>query len=189
VTVVGLGGVGMAALAVAAALGHPVVGVDPVPQKRFTALRLGAGAVYEPAAAIEQGGRAAVVVEAAGSISAFETAVALTAPGGTTVTVGLPPPQAMAQISPLTLTAEARTIVGSYLGSAVPERDIPRYVGLWRAGKLPLESLVSARIALDDLGAAMDRLASGQVLRQLVTFGDRRVSEPSSSPAVERTRS
>jgi Zn-dependent alcohol dehydrogenase len=95
----------------------------------------------------------------------------------------------MARISPLTLTAEARTIVGSYLGSAVPERDIPRYVGLWRAGKLPLESLVSARIALDDLGAAMDRLASGQVLRQLVTFGDRRVSEPSSSPAVERTRS
>jgi alcohol dehydrogenase len=147
-----------------------VIGVDPVPQKRFTALRMGAEAVHEPAAAVDHGTLARVVIEAAGSVPAFETALSLTAPGGTTVTVGLPPPQAMARISPLTLTAEARTIVGSYLGSAVPERDIPRYVELWRAGKLPLEALVSARITLDGLGVAMDRLASGQQLRQLISF-------------------
>ncbi len=109
-------------------------------------------------------------VEAAGSARAFETAYALTAPGGTTVTVGLPHPDARASISPLSLTAEARTVVGSYLGSAVPSRDIPRYVELWRAGRLPLDRLVSDRITLDDLPAALDRLASGAALRQLVTF-------------------
>ena len=94
------------------------------------------------------------MIEAAGSARAFETALALTAPGGTTVTVGLPAPDARASVSPLQLTAEARTVIGSYLGSAVPSRDIPRYVELWRAGRLPLERLVSSRIRLDELDAA-----------------------------------
>jgi alcohol dehydrogenase len=110
------------------------------------------------------------VIEAAGAARAFETAVDLTAPGGTTVTVGLPSPEARAGVSPLRLTAEARTIVGSYLGSAVPSRDIPRYVDLWRAGRLPLERLVSSHVGLDGIDAAMDRLAGGGELRQLIVF-------------------
>lgn len=172
VVVVGLGGVGMAALLVAVALGHDVVGVDPVPEKLATARELGAAAAHTPAEAVDRGVRAPVVVEAAGSVRAFETALALTSPGGTTVTVGLPSPDARAAVSPLTLTAEARTVVGSYLGSAVPTRDIPAYVDLWRAGRLPLERLVSSRVALDDLDSAMDRLAAGGELRQLLTFDE-----------------
>ncbi|GAA1854905.1 alcohol dehydrogenase catalytic domain-containing protein [Myceligenerans crystallogenes] len=169
VAVVGLGGVGMAALLVAAALGHEVIAVDAVPAKVELARGLGAAA-YTPQEAGDAGIRAPVVVEAAGSARAFETAFGMTAPGGTTVTVGLPHPGARAAISPLTLTAEARTVVGSYLGSAVPGRDIPVYVDLWRAGKLPLEKLVSDRITLDDLPGALDRLASGAALRQLIEF-------------------
>ncbi|MFI8526115.1 zinc-binding dehydrogenase [Promicromonospora sukumoe] len=170
VAVVGLGGVGMAALLVAVALGHEVVGVDAVPAKLDLARELGATLALGPQEAADQELRAPVVIEAAGSARAFETAYALTAPGGTTVTVGLPHPDARASISPLSLTAEARTVVGSYLGSAVPSRDIPRYVELWRDGRLPLERLVSDRITLDDLPAALDRLASGAALRQLVMF-------------------
>ncbi|MGP6169790.1 alcohol dehydrogenase catalytic domain-containing protein [Microbacterium sp. A196] len=168
VIVVGLGGVGMAALLVAIALGHEVIGVDAVPAKVALARELGAAAAFEPADAAAAGLLAPVVIEAAGSARAFETALALTAPGGTTVTVGLPAPDATATVSPLLLTAQARTIIGSYLGSAVPERDIPRYVELWRAGRLPLERLVSSHIQLDDLPEGMDRLASGTELRQLL---------------------
>lgn len=184
VTIVGLGGVGMAALLVAVALGHEVIGVDALPAKLETARRLGASAAYapddavraasgtgRPSGSVDPAALAPLVIEAAGSARAFETALALTAPGGTTVTVGLPAPDARASISPLTLTAEARTIVGSYLGSAVPARDIPRYVELWRAGRLPLERLVSSRIRLDELDTAMDRLAAGGELRQLITLG------------------
>lgn len=173
VAVVGLGGVGMAALLVAVALGHDVIGVDPVPAKLTAALELGARTACTPAELADLGLRAPVVVEAAGSVRAFETALATTAPGGTTVTVGLPAPDARASVSPLLLTAEARTVVGSYLGSAVPERDIPRYVDLWRDGRLPLERLVSSRIALTDLDHAMDRLAAGGELRQLITPDER----------------
>lgn len=170
IAIVGLGGVGMAALLVAVALGHEVIGIDAVPSKLDLALELGAAEALGPAEALDRGIRAPVVIEAAGAVRAFETALAITAPGGTTVTVGLPSPDARASVSPLVLTAEARTIVGSYLGSAVPARDIPRYVELWRAGRLPLKRLVSSRVRLDDLDGAMDRLASGAELRQLITM-------------------
>lgn len=169
VVVVGLGGVGMAALLTALALDVEVVAVDTVPEKLAIARRLGAAAAVLP----DQAGdlRGDVVVEAAGSARAFETAVALTAAGGTTVTVGLPHPDARASVSPLGLVAEGRTIVGSYLGSAVPSRDIPRFADLWRAGRLPVEELVSATIALDDINHALDVLSDGAALRQLVVFG------------------
>ncbi|GAA1519761.1 alcohol dehydrogenase [Agromyces terreus] len=171
VIVVGLGGVGMAALLVAVALGHEVVGVDAVPGKLDLARELGAADARSPQDAMADAAlRAPVVIEAAGSARAFETAFALTAPGGTTVTVGLPALDARASLAPLTFTAEARTVIGSYLGSAVPSRDIPRYVDLWRSGRLPLERLVSSRIALDGIEAAMDRLADGGELRQLIEF-------------------
>ncbi|MEU6828024.1 alcohol dehydrogenase catalytic domain-containing protein [Nocardia beijingensis] len=173
VMVVGLGGVGMAAVLVAVSLaaeGHEVIAVDTVPEKRTLARELGAHAAYTPAEVAELGVQAEVVVEAAGNVRAFETAVAATAPGGTTVTVGLPAPDARASISPLALVAQGRSIVGSYLGSAVPSRDIPEYVRMWRAGRLPVERLVSAHVGLDEINRAMDELAAGHALRQVIVF-------------------
>lgn len=171
VIVVGLGGVGMAALITAISLGHGrVIGIDAMPEKLERARELGASAALTPDEATGSGLRAPLVVEAAGHPRAFETAIALTAPGGRTVTVGLPPAGARAEVSPLTITAEARTIVGSYLGSAVPSRDIPRYAELWRAGRLPVEALISSRISLDDVNHAMDTLADGRAVRQVIRF-------------------
>lgn len=172
IIVVGLGGVGMAAVLTAVSLGHEVIGVDAVQEKLDRALELGATAVYSPAELAESGVRAPVVIEAAGNARAFEAAIAATAPGGTTVTVGLPAPSATASVSPLGLVAEARTIVGSYLGSAVPERDIPRYAQLWREGKLPVEKLISSHISLDEVNEGMDALADGSAIRQVIVFGE-----------------
>ena len=169
VMVVGLGGVGMAALITAVALGRgDVVAVDGVAGKREQAAALGATTVLDPAELAASATRCDVVVEAAGNARAFEAALAATAPGGTTVTVGLPHPDARASISPLQLVAEARTVIGSYLGSAVPSRDIPVFAQWWREGRLPVESLVSSRIALDDINRAMDELAAGTALRQII---------------------
>ncbi|MDI3329401.1 MAG: alcohol dehydrogenase catalytic domain-containing protein [Micrococcus sp.] len=171
VVIVGLGGVGMAALLVARALtSGTVTAVDQQESKLELARRLGADRALTPRQAEEDGIRAVAVIEAAGHPRAFETAVRLTAPGGTTVTVGLPAPDARAEISPLVLTAEARTIVGSYLGSAVPARDIPRFEALWREGKLPLEELISGTIGLDQVNEGMDRLADGLAVRQVIQF-------------------
>lgn len=171
VIVVGLGGVGMSALITAVSLGKgDVIGVDAVPAKLDRAKELGATKVYTPDEAIELGVKAPVVIEAAGHPRAFETAVALTAAGGSTTTVGLPAPSAESTISPLGLTAEARIIQGSYLGSAVPSRDIPTYAQLWREGKLPVEELISSHTTLDKINEAMDNLANGSAVRQVILF-------------------
>lgn len=170
VVIVGLGGVGMAALLTAVALGHEVIAVDRIPSKLGFALELGASRALTPDEASGSGVRAPVVLEAAGHPQAFESAFELTAVGGRTVTVGLPNPHARASIPAASLTAEARTIVGSYLGSSVPARDIPRFVGLWRDGLLPIERLITASISLEDLNPALDALADGEAVRQIVRF-------------------
>ena len=60
--------------------------------------------------------------------------------------------------------------MGSYLGSAVPSRDIPRFEQLWREGRLPLEELISGTIDLDHVNEGMDRLADGLAVRQVIEF-------------------
>lgn len=170
VVVVGLGGVGLAAVLVARALGHEVVGVDALESKLETA-RPYAADVMTPPEVLERGLTAPVVVEAAGAARALETALAATAEGGTTVTVGLPPADARASVSPLALVAGARSVVGSYLGSSVPSRDVPRYAQLRREGRLPLEALLSGRLPLSRVDEAMDDLAEGRALRQVLVPG------------------
>ncbi|QVI28354.1 Zn-dependent alcohol dehydrogenase [Mycolicibacterium neoaurum] len=168
VAIVGMGGVGMAAMLTA--LAHDdvrVVAVDRLPDKLALARELGAHAVSTPD---EADFTAEVVIEAVGHAAALETAIGLTAPGGRTITVGLPAPDARISLSPLSLVAEGRTLIGSYLGSAVPARDIPRFVELWRAGRLPVEKLVSATLTLDEINAGMDALADGLAVRQIIEF-------------------
>ena len=171
VIVVGLGGVGMAA--VLTALAHDdvtVIGVDQLADKLALASAMGAHEAYTPEEARERGIKGAAVIEAAGHPLALQTAIDLTAPGGRTVTVGLPPPDARITVSPLGFVAEGRSLIGSYLGSAVPSHDIPHFVGLWRAGRLPVEKLVSSTITLDEINAGMDQLADGHAVRQLISF-------------------
>ena len=59
---------------------------------------------------------------------------------------------------------------GSYLGSSVPSRDIPRYIALYRAGRLPVDRLLTATVGLDDLNQAFDTVAAGGSIRQVLLF-------------------
>jgi len=70
------------------------------------------------------------------------------------------------------VVGEERRLVGSYMGSAVPRRDVPRYLRLYEAGLLPVEQLASRLINLDQLNDGLDALASGNAVRQIVVMGD-----------------
>lgn len=102
------------------------------------------------------------------SPQAMELAYRVTRRGGTTVTAGLPHPDHRWPLQQVNLTAEERTVKGSYVGSCVPVRDIPRYIALYRQGRLPVDRLMSDRLALEEINAGFDRLASGRVVRQIV---------------------
>lgn len=178
VAIFGLGGVGLAALIGAVAAGAwPILAIDRVPAKLDLALELGAthalsaelaeADVVEAVRSVVDGG-VDHALETVGSAAVLAQAYGATRRGGCTTTVGLPPPDAQLTIPAVTLTAEERRLQGSYLGSCVPSRDIPRFVGLYRAGRLPVERLLSHRLGLDDLNAGFARLARGEAVRQVV---------------------
>ena len=173
VTVIGLGGVGQAAVLGAVSAGASVVlAIDPVSHKRELALELGATHTCAPEDALallgRLGGGTRWVFEAVGAAAVIELAFALTARGGTTVTIGLPPPDATLTLPALAFVSEAKTLTGSYMGSAVPQRDIPSMVELWRAGRLPVEKLISDVLPLARINEAFEALADAQTVRQLI---------------------
>jgi alcohol dehydrogenase len=176
VAVVGLGGVGLAALLAARMLeATQIVAIDMNAAKLATALEFGATAAVNAADAdaverirdLTRGG-VAYAFEMAGAARALELAYRITRRGGTTVSAGLSHPDQRMSLPHLSLVAEERTIKGSYLGSCVPSRDIPRYIEWYRAGQLPVNRLLSERIRLEDLNGAFDRLAAGASIRQVV---------------------
>jgi Zn-dependent alcohol dehydrogenase len=177
VAIFGLGGVGLAALLGAHASGATtLVAIDRVPAKLELARELGAthammageDVVEEVRAAT--GGGADKAIETVGSAAVLGQAYAATRRGGTTVTVGLPHPSQMLSVPAVSLVAEERTLRGSYLGSSIPAVDIPRYVDLYKSGLLPVERLLTHRIALDEVNEGFDRLASGDAVRQAIVF-------------------
>ncbi len=176
--VIGLGGVGLASLLGALAAGASrVVAVDLSEQKLALARELGATATVDGRAedAVDRvraltGGGADVAFEMAGSVRALEQAWRMTRRGGTTVTAGLPPPDAALAVNVVALVAEERTLKGSYIGTCVPTRDIPRYIALYRAGRLPVDRLLSGSLTLDEINVGFDRLQAGSVVRQIVRF-------------------
>ena len=114
------------------------------------------------------GGGVEYAFEMAGSTRALDTAFQITRRGGTTVTAGLPAPTATLPLHPVTLVAEERTLKGSYIGTAVPGRDIPRYIELYRRGRLPVDQLLSGTLKHDELNEGFDRLHEGEVVRQVL---------------------
>ena len=178
VAVVGLGGVGLAALLGAVAAGaERIVAVDLADDKLALAKSLGATDSFNAGAenAVEvireaTGGGVETALEMAGSVAALSLAYKITRRGGQTVTAGLPSPSAMLSIPAVSLVAEERTIKGSYIGTCVPSRDLPRYLKLFQRGRLPVDRLLTHRIKLDDINEGFDRLREGRAVRQIVMF-------------------
>jgi alcohol dehydrogenase len=178
VAVIGLGGVGLAAVLGALASGAAeVVAVDLSESKLALAKEIGATTIVNArdTDGIEQvraatGGGADFAFEFAGSAKALENAYKMTRRGGATVTAGLPPPDAALPVNIVNLVAEERTVKGSYIGTCVPVRDVPRYVALYKAGRLPVNKLMSGVIPLSEINSGFDQLHSGSVVRLVVRF-------------------
>ena len=176
IAIVGLGGVGLSALLAAKSSGAgQIIAMDINQEKLDMARQLGAHFAINvsKADAMDEarkltGGGVHVAIETAGSPKALDTAYAITRRGGTTIAAGMPGPQARITLSHLSLAGEERTLKGSYMGSCVPSRDIPRYLSLFRDGRLPVDRLMSRAIGFDELNGALDRLHNGTTVREVL---------------------
>jgi alcohol dehydrogenase len=176
VAVVGAGGVGLSCVLGAVLAGaRRIIVVDLNKSKLTFAQELGATDAFDASAndivaklkAATSGG-VDFAFETAGAAPALALAYQITRRGGTTVTAGLPNPNHQFSIPQISLTMEERTLKGSYMGSCVPQRDIPNYIEMWQRGRLPVERLVTHRIKLQEINEGFDLLASGDAGRILM---------------------
>jgi len=176
VAVVGLGGVGLSGLlgAVLAGAGR-IVAIDLSDDKLGLARQLGATDTVNARDAdhVKQvhdltDGGVDYAFDFAGTIPAMETAYLATRWGGTTVSAGLSPIGRDFAFKQSLLVSEEKTIKGSYMGSCVPVRDIPRFIALYQQGRLPVDRMVSQRVGLNELNEGFDRLQAVATVRQLL---------------------
>lgn len=180
VAVFGLGGVGLSAILGAVLAGaFPIVAVDVLDAKLELALSLGATHTVnaQRASAAEAvrdltGDGADYSFESVGNERVLVQAYDATRRGGTTISIGLPHPGRLFEVSAASLVAQERTVKGSYMGSSVPRRDIPRFIELYRAGRLPVDRLLSRTISLDEINHGFDALVQGQAVRQVLRFSE-----------------
>jgi len=179
VLVMGLGGIGLSAVQGARIAGASrILASDPLPARRELAGRLGATDLLDPAADdVPARVRAATGVgadyafETAGRAALVETGLAAVRNGGTVVAVGAAPVAEGITIAPAAaFTITEKKLLGCTLGSCHALRDIPRLLDLWRAGRLDLESLVTARRPMDEVNEACEDMRRGRGVRTVLSF-------------------
>lgn len=180
IAVFGLGGIGMSALMATQLFKcSRVIAVDIEQQKLDLARSFGAtdtvnSALTDPVVAIRKmtgGAGVDYSVEAAGLARTIEQAFDIVRKnGGRCVFASHPEVGAKIALDPHDLISGKR-IEGSWGGACDPDRDIPRFAELYRAGKLPLEKLITRRYTLDQINDALDDLEHRRVGRPLVVIG------------------
>ena len=178
VAIVGCGGVGLSALQGARIIGAgKIIAVDTQAWKLDLARTLGATACVDASAgdaisAVHDltGGGADFVFECIGLVPTVQQAVAMTGRGGTTVLVGVVPIGQLVPISAADLTLQEKRIAGSFMGSNRFRFDMPKYIEFYLDGRLRLDEMISARLPLDRVNEAFDRMRKGEAARQVIVF-------------------
>lgn len=175
--VVGTGGVGLSIIMALHLVGaHPIIAVDVSEDKLAAAKGFGATHTLAPSAGLVDEihgltrGGAAYAFEAIGRVETIESLPSLLAAGGSAVLVGLPPEGSPVSIDALALAEGGKSLIGSNYGSTVPGRDFPRLAELFLAGRLPVDRLISHRIALDDVNEAFEAMRRGERARSVIVF-------------------
>ena len=178
VAIIGCGGVGLAAVQGARIAGAAVIlAVDPLESKHARALELGATHAVTPDGAAQArkeltGGRGFdYAFEVVGRSATIRAAWQLARRGGDVIVVGAGSKSDDMQFSAWELLFDGKNLLSSMYGGCDLRRDVDRFAGLWRAGRLDIEGLISARITFDELNDAIAALRGGDAVRQVVTFG------------------
>jgi alcohol dehydrogenase len=177
VAVLGLGGVGLSGVLGARLAGaETIIAIDPEAWKLEVAASVGATHMVcaRDADCVQQvrdltRGGVDYAFELVGNTDAMHTAYAIVKSGGTVVVAGLPPVGATFRVDQCDLVGQEKAIRGSYMGSCVPVRDIPRFIRLYQEGRLPVNRLIDGHIGFDALNAGFDKLQDVKAIRQILT--------------------
>ncbi|MFF2493618.1 alcohol dehydrogenase catalytic domain-containing protein [Agromyces sp. NPDC058064] len=187
--VIGAGTTGLAAVMAAAHRGVArVVVSDPLAERRALALELGASEAVAPGdlAALLPGAPFTHALDTVGSEPAIDAALTAIASRGVVATVALKPGSNRVAVSQTRLLW-GRTLTGVIEGDAAVARDVPMLAALWRAGRLPVEQLITT-YAFDDVETAVADARGGRVVKPVLEMpGGHRSAAAGSSTAGSAT--
>jgi S-(hydroxymethyl)glutathione dehydrogenase/alcohol dehydrogenase len=177
VAVLGCGGVGLAAIQGARIAGASrIIAVDTVSSKLELAKRMGAtdgvnAKTGDPVAQVKEltGGGVEFSFEAIGLKKTAEQAFEMLRNGGTATVIGMIPVGQKIELHGVDFLFEKR-IQGSSMGSNAFRVDMPRFIELYKQGRLNLDDLISKRIALSGVNDAFEDLKKGEVARSVILF-------------------
>jgi S-(hydroxymethyl)glutathione dehydrogenase / alcohol dehydrogenase len=175
VAVFGTGGIGLNALMAASLAGAmPVIGIDPNPTRRSLARIYGATHVIDPTGDVLAEIKKIVphgvdlAVESSGVPAVMEQAINATRQqGGRAVVIGNAKHGAMLSLNPGVFN-QGKSLLGTWGGDSVPDRDYGRYGRLLSSGRFPVRDLLSKPYRLADADQALADLAAGKVGRPLI---------------------
>jgi len=178
VAVTGLGGVGLSAILGAKVAGAAkIIAIDVSAEKLGLARQLGATHALDArdpkcAEAVKDLTLGGVdhAFEMSGAPPAVGLAYAILKRGGKLTIAGLPHPSQTLAIPVAAMVSDERVVAGSYMGSCVPERDIPRFLEMYRLGRLPVDRLRTGTVSLDTINEGFDRLARAETVRDILVF-------------------
>ena len=177
--IIGAGGVGLNAIQGARIAGAArIIAVDLSEEKLADARAFGATdtvlashpAPWKEARRAAGGRGADAVLVCVGSAAVYDSAPRYLAPRGRMVMVGMPHSGERAAYEPVILSALGQGMRGALLGDAVPARDVPWMVDLYRQGRLKLDELVSARWPLERINEAISDTRTGRARRNVIVF-------------------
>lgn len=170
VAVIGVGGIGLNVIQGASLAGAVrIIAVDTNARKEEVARLFGATDFVDDVAGVRAVAKRGVdyAFECVGHVGLIRAAIDLLDWGGTVVLLGVPAATAEASFTVSTMYLD-KAILGCRYGSSQPQRDVRRYVDLYRAGRLKLDELVSATYPLDDVKAAVHALEGGEIVARAV---------------------
>ncbi len=177
--VIGCGGVGLSSLLGCRLAGcYPVIAVDLLESKLEFAKGLGADLALnisgeeDPAKALRSmvAGGIEYAFDSVGSASTIALSLGAVRPGGTATIVGLHAAKEMVGIPAGALVLQNKRLLGSFAGSIRPRLDLPRLLGLYLGGRLPLDGLITKRYPLEALPGAFEDMEAGKIARGVLSL-------------------
>jgi S-(hydroxymethyl)glutathione dehydrogenase / alcohol dehydrogenase len=176
VAVIGCGGVGLATINAAKIAGAGrIIAVDPMPEKRALAMKLGAtdaiDANHSSAANIVEMTQGGVdhAIEAVGRPASASTAVGSLRRGGTATILGMMPLSERVGLSAIDLLS-GKKLQGALMGGNRFPVDIPRLVDFYMRGMLDLDTIVSETIPLEKINEGFEQMKKGDAARSVIVF-------------------
>ncbi|MDI6099686.1 alcohol dehydrogenase catalytic domain-containing protein [Actinoplanes sp. NEAU-A12] len=175
VLVIGLGGVGLSAVAAARAAGAgKVIAVDVTEAKKGLAEAAGATDFVVSSDNLSKDIRGLTgrlgadhAIECVGRAATIRAAWRATRRGGQVTVVGMGAADDMVQLGALDIFSSARTLKASVYGQADTDLEVPALARDVLDGKLDIGHLITDRITLAEVPAAFDRMARGEGARSV----------------------